>query len=197
MASLLVSPDGAVECASAGHPMPRVVHPGGAVEPVFCGGLALGIAEEQEYESVQTQLPPGGAVVLYTDGVIEARSGRELFGEERLDALLAKHAGELRRRSPCRVEACRAFSDGAPADDCAVVVIRRAWLPSAPTGGARDRPPRRALGRAREHAQALSAAGRRGPISSSSTSRQLLVAHSPGEYRAAAAPRGGTRAPRR
>jgi serine phosphatase RsbU (regulator of sigma subunit) len=65
--------------------------------------------------------------VLYTDGVIEARSGRELFGEERLDALLAKHAGESAQAlADAVLEACRAFSDGALADDCAVVVIRRA-----------------------------------------------------------------------
>jgi serine phosphatase RsbU (regulator of sigma subunit) len=127
MASVLVSPDGAVECASAGHPMPRVVHPDGSVEPVSCGGLALGIAEDQVYESVHTQLPPGGAVVLYTDGVIEARSGRELFGDERLDALLAKRAGEPAQAiAEAVLDACRAFSDGALADDCAVVVIRRA-----------------------------------------------------------------------
>jgi sigma-B regulation protein RsbU (phosphoserine phosphatase) len=64
--------------------------------------------------------------VLFTDGVIEARRGSELYGDERLDALLAAHgavpAAELARAV---VDDCRAFTGGDLTDDCAVVVIRR------------------------------------------------------------------------
>ena len=127
MAYVLAASDGAVECASAGHPMPRLVRPDGAVEAVCCGGLALGIAEAQEYESVRAELAPGGSVVLYTDGVIEARRDRELFGVERLDAVLAEHSGaSAQTLAQAVLDACRAFSGGGLADDCAVVVIRRA-----------------------------------------------------------------------
>jgi serine phosphatase RsbU (regulator of sigma subunit) len=107
--------------------MPRLVRPDGAVEAVCCGGLALGIAEAQEYESVRAELAPGGSVVLYTDGVIEARRERELFGVERLDAVLAEHSGaSAQTLAQAVLDACRAFSGGGLADDCAVVVIRRA-----------------------------------------------------------------------
>src|SRR5205807_2483462 len=73
MAYLTVDPGGDVLCASAGHPEPRLVHPDGSVTGLACGGLALGIEESQRYEHVRAELPAGGSVVLYTDGVIESR----------------------------------------------------------------------------------------------------------------------------
>jgi serine phosphatase RsbU (regulator of sigma subunit) len=126
MAYLIVDPGGALLCASAGHPVPRLVHPDGTVTGLECGGLALGIDAAQTYEQVRAELPPGGAVVLYTDGVIESRRGRELFGQERMDELLAKNASQ-----PAQVladellAACRAYAGGDLPDDCAIVVIKR------------------------------------------------------------------------
>ena len=71
-------------------------------------------------------LEPGAAVVLYTDGVIEARRDGTLYGTERLDAFAAANRG-LTAQQLARgiVEDCRAFSGGELADDCAVVVVRR------------------------------------------------------------------------
>ncbi len=126
MAYLTVDPAGEVLCASAGHPVPRLVHPDGTVTGLECGGLALGIDAAQAYEQVRAELPPGGAVVLYTDGVIESRRGRELFGQQRMDELLAAHA-----QQPAQVladellAACRDYAGGDLPDDCAIVVIRR------------------------------------------------------------------------
>ncbi|HZQ15344.1 MAG TPA: SpoIIE family protein phosphatase [Gaiellaceae bacterium] len=127
MVYLTVAPDGTVRCASAGHPPPRVVQPGGAVSPIECGGLALGIDASQSYGEARTVLEAGAAVVLYTDGVLECRRGAELFGQERLDALLAGLAGRPAQEAADAVlDACRAFAGGDLPDDCAVVVIRRA-----------------------------------------------------------------------
>jgi serine phosphatase RsbU (regulator of sigma subunit) len=126
MAYLTIDPDGEVLCASAGHPEPRIVHPDGRVEGLPAGGLALGIDAAQTYEQVRADLPPGGAVVIYTDGVVEARTGRELFGLERLDAVLAAHAAQPPQAiAEAVIEACRAYSGGNLSDDCAVVVIKR------------------------------------------------------------------------
>jgi sigma-B regulation protein RsbU (phosphoserine phosphatase) len=117
--------DGSLVCASAGHPPPRLVQ-GGEVAPLGVRGLALGIAAGQEYDAESVQLAPGDTAVLFTDGLIEARRDGELYGEQRVDASLAAHAGlpatELAR---ALVEDCRAFA-GDLADDCAVVVVRRA-----------------------------------------------------------------------
>ena len=81
---------GEVACASAGHPPPRLVLPDGSVQSISARGLALGIDAPQAYDTVTEPFPPGAIVVVYTDGVIEARRGGEQFGVERLDALLAE-----------------------------------------------------------------------------------------------------------
>jgi len=89
-------------------------------------GLALGIDAGQAYDETRTPIEPGASVVLYTDGVVEARRNGELYGTARLDAVLARErdrsAEELARAV---VEDCRAFGGGDLVDDCAVVVVKR------------------------------------------------------------------------
>jgi serine phosphatase RsbU (regulator of sigma subunit) len=117
---------GELACASAGHPAPRVVRAGRSPVPLGVRGLALGIAEEQSYEAEHFELEPGDAVVLYTDGLLEARRDGELYGEARLDAALVAHARlPAEQLAEALVEDCRAFA-GELADDCAVVVVKRA-----------------------------------------------------------------------
>jgi serine phosphatase RsbU (regulator of sigma subunit) len=120
------SRDGSLVAASAGHPAPLVVTEDGDVRPLDVGGLALGIESGQAYAPDRSVLAPGSSVVLFTDGVIEARKDGELYGPQRLARGIAEH-----RRLPPRelaraiVDDCRAFAGGELADDCAVVVIRR------------------------------------------------------------------------
>jgi serine phosphatase RsbU (regulator of sigma subunit) len=117
---------GELSCASAGHPKPRLVLPDGEVRPVEVRGLALGVERDQAYVDTRAQLPPGAGVVLYTDGVVEARRDGEFYGSERLDQLLATRselsAAELARAV---LDDCRSFAGGDLSDDCAVVVIKR------------------------------------------------------------------------
>jgi serine phosphatase RsbU (regulator of sigma subunit) len=117
---------GEVACANAGHPAPRLVLPGGAVRGLESHGLILGIDGGQEYGEARETLPPGGSLVLYTDGVVEARRDGELYGTERLDALLAEHCALPPRELAERVAAdARRWAGGELTDDLAVVVIRR------------------------------------------------------------------------
>jgi sigma-B regulation protein RsbU (phosphoserine phosphatase) len=93
--------------------------------PLGVRGLALGIAGGQEYDVERVQLEPGDAAVLFTDGLLEGRRDGELYGEERLDASLARHASlPAEQLAVALVEDCRAFG-GDLADDCAVVVLKR------------------------------------------------------------------------
>ena len=126
MVFVTIDPGGEVICASAGHPEPRLVAPDGTVTGLACGGLALGIDAPQAYEQVSAELAPGGTVVLYTDGVIESRSDRELFGLERLDEVLAANAARPAQEvADAVLAACRDFGGGDLPDDCAIVVLRR------------------------------------------------------------------------
>jgi sigma-B regulation protein RsbU (phosphoserine phosphatase) len=112
-------------CASAGHPPARLLHANGRVESVPVGGLALGIVGDQTYEEMSLPYATGDALVLYTDGVIEARHERELYGTPRLDAFLSQNAGlGARELADAVLDDCRAFAQGPLLDDCAVVVVR-------------------------------------------------------------------------
>ncbi|HJU37480.1 MAG TPA: GAF domain-containing SpoIIE family protein phosphatase, partial [Gaiellaceae bacterium] len=117
---------GRVAGASAGHPAARIVLPDGSTRQLEAHGLVLGIDGGQEYAESHEELPPGASLVLYTDGVVEARRDGELYGDERLDALLAE-----RRELPPRAlagavaEDAREFAGGDLSDDLAVVVIRK------------------------------------------------------------------------
>jgi serine phosphatase RsbU (regulator of sigma subunit) len=116
---------GELEAANAGHPPLRLVRPDGTVEAVTSPGLALGIEAGEHYEAARIPLAPGTTIVLYTDGVIEARHDGELYGEERLDAFLAANSGlGAQALADALVEDCRTFGGGALDDDCAVVCLR-------------------------------------------------------------------------
>ena len=104
---------------------PRIVR-AGAVEPLGLRGLALGIEGSQAYEDERVTLEPGDAVVLYTDGLLEARREGELYGEERLDALSRQACLAAAPRSwPWRSSRTAGPSRRRAADDCAVVVLKR------------------------------------------------------------------------
>ena len=117
---------GEVACANAGHPPPRLVLPDGTVSGLDAPGIVLGIDSGQTYLEVRAALPAGSTIVLYTDGVVEARNGGDLYGTARLDALLARDRG-LRATELARAvtEDARSYAGGELSDDLAVVVIRR------------------------------------------------------------------------
>jgi serine phosphatase RsbU (regulator of sigma subunit) len=117
---------GTVAGAGAGHPPPRIVEPDGSVRSLDIHGLVLGIEPGERYEEARASLVPGASVVLYTDGVLEARRHGELYGFERLDAIVS--AGrELSAQDLAEtvLADCRDFANNELADDCAVVVVKR------------------------------------------------------------------------
>ncbi len=117
--------NGSVAVGCAGHPAPLLVAPDGSVEQIHVGGLALGVEPGQTYEETAATIERGGALVVYTDGVIEARRDGEFYGVERLielvGASLQQPAAEI---AHIVMEDCREFA-GDLADDCALVVIKR------------------------------------------------------------------------
>ena len=126
MVYLVIDASGHLVVAGGGHPPPRLIAADGTVTGLQASGLVLGIEPGQHYEEARSEVEAGGAVVLCTDGVLEARRDGELYGFERLDAVLAARrdlsAQELAREV---LEDCRAFAQGELDDDCALVVLKR------------------------------------------------------------------------
>jgi Stage II sporulation protein E (SpoIIE)/GAF domain len=89
---------GAAIVASAGHPAPLCAGPRGVrlIEPVY--GPPLGTFE-YEYEEITAAFDPDEVLLLYTDGLTEARgTDGSLFGEERV-------LGVLREAAPANAKA--------------------------------------------------------------------------------------------
>ncbi|MEX0600374.1 MAG: GAF domain-containing SpoIIE family protein phosphatase [Rhodothermales bacterium] len=80
--------------ANAGHNRPLLCDGDGSVRVLEKAGIALGALEKARYELDQVRIPEGGVLLLYSDGVSEARNAqREEFGEDRLRDVLATSRG--------------------------------------------------------------------------------------------------------
>ena len=113
--------------AAGGHPYPLLVRAGGReVEEVVVRGTLLGVEAEPLLEQVGLALDPGDTLVLYTDGVIDAReAGGEQFGEERLRAAIGAAAGGTAEEVATAVDqAVAAFEPDVQRDDRAIMVLR-------------------------------------------------------------------------
>ena len=82
-----------VAWASAGHPPPLRLDTGETLNGAR-PSPPLGVTTTLNGDAGRAELDPGAGLLLYTDGVTEAhRPRRELFGEERLTAVLREMAG--------------------------------------------------------------------------------------------------------
>ena len=80
--------DGAVEICNAGHVAPLVLQDG-RVSPIAATGLPIGMFCQERYSSTQIQLGKGDRLLLYTDGLSEARDHNNVeYGDERLPSVL-------------------------------------------------------------------------------------------------------------
>ncbi|MFD9339712.1 PP2C family protein-serine/threonine phosphatase [Streptomyces sp. NPDC060028] len=103
----------AVVLASGGHPSALLLRADGTADFLATpGGLLVGILPDAHFTTATTTLAPGDTLLLYTDGLTEARTGEgrtALYGEEALRAFGADQAG----RSPNAViEALTGLLDG-------------------------------------------------------------------------------------
>ncbi|KOG44715.1 histidine kinase [Streptomyces virginiae] len=102
----------AVRLASGGHPPALVVRADGRADYLPTpGGLLIGILPAPHFTAAETTLGPGDSLLLYTDGLTEARVGenRELYGE---DALRTFTAGLARGGTHELIAALTGLLDG-------------------------------------------------------------------------------------
>ncbi len=122
----------------AGHPLPLLVR-AGKVEPVGQPGPLVGTLERPRWQVTSVELSRGDQLVLYTDGVTEARGASDRFGDDRLHASLADVSNPT--QTVTRIEsALDSFLVGPPQDDAAMLVVLRPQTP-VPTTSSRARAP--------------------------------------------------------
>jgi len=110
--------------SAAGHPPPLHVTAGG-VGPVGDGGPLLGVLDRVLLAESTVELAPGDALVVYTDGVPEARRpDGEFYGEDRLLRHVASGAGPAHERVTTLLADVLDFQHGVARDDIAVVALR-------------------------------------------------------------------------
>jgi serine phosphatase RsbU (regulator of sigma subunit)/PAS domain-containing protein len=116
---------GAVSWSSAGHPPPLLT---GATPRTlaFGGSLPVGLFADAAYQTARFTLSPGRCLVLYTDGVIEARNlDRREFGTEGLEAAAPAVAASAAAVAEVVLKQVLSHSGGHLDDDAAVLVLRR------------------------------------------------------------------------
>jgi serine phosphatase RsbU (regulator of sigma subunit) len=117
--------DGRLSYCNAGHESPIIV--GRTQRSLDTGGVVLGLFDNAKYEVETVQLEPGDTIVVFSDGVSEARNAAdEELGRERLVTALGSVRGISSEATLEKlVAAVRDFTAGAPqADDVTALVLR-------------------------------------------------------------------------
>lgn len=79
--------------AVGGHPPPLIYRAStDEVEAVTISGSIVGAFEDQAFDQSSYTLGPRDVMLAFTDGLVEARLGNELYGRERVIESLCKHA---------------------------------------------------------------------------------------------------------
>lgn len=117
---------GKIDYATAGHPPSLIRRSDGSIELLDVSNLPIGLYNKQVYDSAYNQLNPGDKLLLYTDGILEARHNLELFEIDGIKRTLIKHG----HKSPAELTnelllAAQSWADGQLSDDAAIVVIER------------------------------------------------------------------------
>ncbi|MBW3652572.1 MAG: SpoIIE family protein phosphatase [Actinobacteria bacterium] len=114
--------DAELTFVNAGHPPPLTLHADGT--PQFLDGarsVPLGVLPFPNYAEETVALEPGGAVVLYTDGLVERRAENIDLGLDRLAAAAAD--GPLEAEPLCDRLLRAALPSGATSDDVALLAL--------------------------------------------------------------------------
>jgi serine phosphatase RsbU (regulator of sigma subunit)/CheY-like chemotaxis protein len=111
---------------NAAHPHPLIYDPiRDQVDELGTTGGMVGALPSMEFQEARTCLAPGGVLLLYTDGVTEARTGHDMLEIQGVQEVLRRAAGGS-AQAICDSVYQRAleFSGGNLKDDVAIVAVR-------------------------------------------------------------------------
>lgn len=108
--------------AAGGHPPPLVLRADGRTEQVIVGGPLLGVTPAVSYQAAHAVLEPGDTMLLYTDGLTDARAPGHVLSEAELMDLLAE-GRELEGDELAEFLEQRATAGQDPRDDIAILLL--------------------------------------------------------------------------
>jgi serine phosphatase RsbU (regulator of sigma subunit)/CHASE3 domain sensor protein len=123
----LIDQDGVGLVAPAGHPPPIVVgRQGGRVIATPEPGPLLGVVDDATWPTTPVSLRRGETLLLFTDGLIEARRGDEQFGNDGVCAVMeAERASAVELRLSRLISAARRHDEESLRDDVVVLAVER------------------------------------------------------------------------
>ncbi|PKQ37194.1 MAG: hypothetical protein CVT59_09045 [Actinobacteria bacterium HGW-Actinobacteria-1] len=116
---------GKLEWANGGHPPAMLLQPStGEIVRLGTTGALLGAIRDAAYSDSSIVVEPGGMVLLYTDGVTEARNRGRFFGEGRVRRAL-RQGGTAAAVTQRMLAMVQRFSHGDLRDDAAILAVLR------------------------------------------------------------------------
>ena len=113
-----------VDVASGGHPSPIVRRADASLERIVLTGNLLGAFDEPDLDSRRLVLAPGDSIVLFTDGVLEARApGGAFIDESAIERVIIESAPQASALTDALERRVLAHCGGTPHDDMAIVVL--------------------------------------------------------------------------
>ncbi|MEO8265373.1 MAG: SpoIIE family protein phosphatase [Ilumatobacteraceae bacterium] len=113
-----------IELACAGHAPALLRRRDGTISELGEPGQLLGIFNDVDLHDVEGELEPGDTVLAYTDGVTEARRGREWYGDERVREILAMSGHTADALVDVVLRDVLQFEGNNPRDDIAIVALQ-------------------------------------------------------------------------
>lgn len=114
-----------VAIACGGHPPALLRRADGSVQDLGEPGTLLGLVRDPQLEDVHAELHPGDALVLYTDGITEARAPERVLDPEDLHRALSAMPARSARGIVEKLTALAMGKEGTPPrDDIAVLALR-------------------------------------------------------------------------
>jgi phosphoserine phosphatase RsbU/P len=113
-----------VTVSCGGHPLPLLVRQGEPPRALGQPGPLVGVLDTPQFADVDTELQPGDLLVVYTDGITEARNRQnDLYGDERLRAFLAGSRRSATVLVDGLLDEVMGFQSQEARDDIALVAI--------------------------------------------------------------------------
>jgi len=130
-----------VVMSSAGHPPPLIVREDGRIRQLGGSGPLLGGFEGSSWEDRSVSITPGETLLLYTDGVTDARGRQERFGSARLRRVLSDNAAASPRQLLGALESeLDKFQAEGHSDDTGAIALRPAGSRTTGDAGSASAP---------------------------------------------------------